>query len=331
MPKLKKKTILIFILIVIALYVIVEVIPPLTGALASTEVLEYGKLKVSSTEDCWIVRDETVYKADRTSGIKVFAGEGTLIKKGSTVMQYTSSKKESEDSNESGDEGSSAYKEFRDRLGDDMVAEKDGKSDRKGLFSFYIDGYESYLTPDRINKFKEDEMLNIGSVPEKVERSSAAKGDPIFKIADNSIWYLVCWIDEGEIARFEKDKQVKVKLEDSTIEAKVDRIKQAGDKWFLVLSTNRYYKDFLKLRRLEAEIISTDMKGLLISNDCLIMKGKKAGCYVKTPAGDYVFKEVQTLATDGDKTLVTETEFFDDKGKPVSTVKAYDEVKRDPN
>ena len=274
MPKLKKKTILIFILIVIALYVIVEVIPPLTGALASTEVLEYGKLKVSSTEDCWIVRDETVYKADRTSGIKVFAGEGTLIKKGSKVMQYTSSKEESEDSNESGDEG---------------------------------------------------------SVPEKVERSSAAKGDPIFKIADNSIWYLVCWIDEGEIARFEKDKQVKVKLEDSTIEAKVDRIKQAGDKWFLVLSTNRYYKDFLKLRRLEAEIISTDMKGLLISNDCLIMKGKKAGCYVKTPAGDYVFKEVQTLATDGDKTLVTETEFFDDKGKPVSTVKAYDEVKRDPN
>ena len=61
------------------------------------------------------------------------------------------------------------------------------------------------------------------------------------------------------------------------------------------------------------------------------MKGTKAGCYVKTPAGDYVFKEVQTLATDGDKTLVTETEFFDDKGKPVSTVKAYDEVKRDPN
>ena len=246
MPKLKKKTIIIFILIVIALYVIVEVIPPLTGALASTEVLEYGKLKVSSVEDCWIVRDETVYKADRTGGIKVFSGEGTLIKKGSKVMRYDSSA----DENKGDDEGSSSYKEFRDRLGDDMIAEKDGKSDRKGLFSFYIDGYESYLTPDKINKLKEDELLNIGSVPEKVERSSAAKGDPIFKIADNSVWYLVCWIDEGEIARFEKDKHVKVKLEDSTIEAKVDRIKQAGDKWFLVLSTNRYF-------RLVADKIST--------------------------------------------------------------------------
>jgi hypothetical protein len=36
------------------------------------------------------------------------------------------------------------------------------------------------------------------------------------------------------------------------------------------------------------------------------------------------------INTDGSKTLVSEVEFFDEKGKPVSTVKAYDEVKRDP-
>ena len=89
MPKLKKKTILIFILIVIALYVIVEVIPPLTGALASTEVLEYGKLKVSSTEDCWIVRDETVYKTPETGTMKIYAAESTLIKRGSRILDLT--------------------------------------------------------------------------------------------------------------------------------------------------------------------------------------------------------------------------------------------------
>ena len=32
--------------------------------------------------------------------------------------------------------------------------------------------------------------------------------------------------------------------------------------------------------------------------------------------------------TDGKMTLVTEKQFFDKKGKPVNTVKAYDEVKR---
>lgn len=326
MPKLKRKTIIIFILVVIALYVITEVIPPLTGALASTEVLEYGKLKVSSVEDCWIVRDETVYKADRTGDIKISAGEGTLIKKGARILEYKDQKEENAEKKK----GSSAYKDLIDRLGDAMVAEKDGKSDRKGLFTYYVDGYEGFLTPDKLKKLKENEMMSISGVPESLERTSADAGDPIYKIADNSLWYLVCWIDEGDIARFEKDKLVKVKMPEGTIEAKVYYLRQDGEKWLLILSTNRYYKDYLKVRKVESEIISTDMEGLLISNDCLIMKGKTVGCYVKTPAGDYVFKEVQTLATDGSKTLVSEVEFFDEKGKPVSTVKAYDEVKRDP-
>jgi putative membrane fusion protein len=212
-----------------------------------------------------------------------------------------------------------------------MVAEKDGKSDRKGLFSFYVDGYEAYMTPEKIDGLQESELDGITQRPESLERKETAKGDPIFKIADNSAWYLVCWIDEEKIARYEKDKQVKVKLPKGTIEANVYEVNEAGSKWQLVLKTNRYYKDFLKVRSLDAEIITTDMEGLLVSNDCLAMKGKKVGCYVKDRTGDYVFKEVQTLATDGEKTLVTETQFFDDKGTPVMTVKAYDEVKRDPD
>ena len=328
MPKLKKKTVIIFILAVILLYVIVEVIPPLTGALASTEVLEYGKLKVSDIEDCWIVRDETVYKAPETGTMKVYAGEGTLIKRGSRILDLTS---KNSDSKTIGSEGSSAYKGFRNRLGDAMVAEKDGKSDRKGLFSFYVDGYESYLTPGRIKKLTESEIKSVTKKPESLERTDATKGDPIFKIADNSAWYLVCWIDEEKIARFEKNKQVSVRLPGGTIEAKVDQVNEAGSKWQLVLKTNRYYKNFMKNRSFEAEIVTTDLEGLLISNDCLVMKDKKTGCYVKDRTGEYKFREVQTLATDGEKTMVTETQFFDEKGNPVMTVKAYDEVKKDPD
>ena len=327
MPKLKRKTIIIFILAVLGLYLIVEVIPPLTGALASTEILEYGRLKVSDKQECWILRDETVYKADKTGTIKVFAGEGTLLKKGTRIMDFSEKpvkkgKKE---------EGSSAYKEMVSRMGDAMVAEKDQKSDRKGLFSFYVDGYESFLSPKKMKELTESELKQIKEAPESLERTEVIKGDPIFKIADNSRWYIMCWIDEGKIGRYEKDKAVKVKLPGDTIDAKVYQVNEAGGKWQLILSTNRYYKDFLTKRSFDAEIITTDMEGLLISNDCLAMKDKKVGCYVRSTSGDYVFKEVQTQATDGEKTLVTETEFFDKKGRPVSTVKAYDEVKRDPD
>lgn len=326
MPKLKRKTIIIFILAVLGLYLIVEVIPPLTGALASTEILEYGRLKVSDKQKCWILRDETVYKAEKTGTMKVFTGEGTLVKKGSKIMDF----KEKPVKKGEKEKGDSAYKDLVSRMGKDMVFEKDQKSDRKGLFSFYVDGHEAFLSTKKMKELSESELKQINEEPASLERTDVIKGDPVFKIADNSRWYIVCWIDEGKIGRYEKDKSVKVKLPGGTIDARVYQVNEAGGKWQLILSTNRYYKDFLKKRSVDAEIITTDMEGLLISNDCLAMKNKKVGCYVRNTAGDFVFREVQTQATDGEKTLVTETEFFDDKGKPVNTVKAYDEVKRDP-
>lgn len=327
MAKPKKKTILLFIFLVVILYLIVEVIPPLTGALASTEVLEYGRLKVSDECECWIIRDETVYKAAQTGTVKIYTGEGTLVKKGVKLMDFTPSEGGGKKKKEEGD---SRFREMKDRLGDSMVTDNDQTSQRKGLFSMYMDGYESYLSPDNMNKLSESELKQVTKTPESLERTGVIKGDPVYKIADNSRWYLICWVEEGKIARYEKNKQVKIKLPKGTIEAKVYSTNKEGNKWQLILSTNRYYKDFLKERKLNAEIITTDMEGLLVTNDCLAMKDKKVGCYVRNTAGDYTFKEVQTLATDGEKTLVTETEFFDKKGNPVNTVKAYDEVKRDP-
>ena len=328
MPKLKKSTIIIFILAVIVMYVLVEVLPRVGGALASTEVIEYGKLRVSDEVTGYIVRSETVYSAAETGSVKVFTDEGTLVKKGSKLMDFKKAPEKADQVKEESDKGTSEYKDIIKRLGDALVPDKNQKSGRKGIFSLYIDGFEGAFTPKTINELDESDFSQADQPPESLKRENVTKGDPIYKIADNSKWYIVFWIDEEDISKYEKGKTVSVRPDDGKFDATVDNIKSDNGQWKVILRTNRYYKGFMKHRILETKIVTTDSEGLLVSNDCLTTKNKKVGCYVKNTAGDYVFKEVQTLGTDGKKTLVTEKEFFDKKGKAVKTVRAYDEVKR---
>ena len=329
MARLSKKTIVIFILLVVALYVVIEVVPSVTGALTGTETLEYGELKVSVPVNGWIVRDETVYNASKDGKMKGFADEGTLVKRGSKVVDFTVTD-DGEEIDTNGDEAGAKYKGIRERLGDDLIADKNQKAQRKGIFSCYIDGYENLLTPGNVKKLTTTDVNGIDDQPKDLKREKARAGEPIYKIADNSSWLMLFWIDDKDVGKFEKGNPVKIAFEDDVIEAKVNSVDQDAKRWRVSVSTSRYYKDLMKLRSAKVEIVTTDREGLLISNKCLTTKDGKVGCYVKTTTGEYIFREVQTLATDGAKTLVTETQFFDKDGQVVDTVKAYDEVLTNP-
>ena len=50
----------------------------------------------------------------------------------------------------------------------------------------------------------------------------------------------------------------------------------------------------------------------------------------KTKTGNFVFKPVYVEATDGKRSIVTGTYFYDDDGNTVNTVNIYDEVKKHP-
>ncbi len=55
MSKFRKKPILIFVIALIALYIIIYIIPKVTGALVSSYTVEYGELKVAdeTQKDIW--------------------------------------------------------------------------------------------------------------------------------------------------------------------------------------------------------------------------------------------------------------------------------------
>ena len=67
MGRLKKKVGLLFILAVAALYVVIYVVPQVSGFFKATYAAEYGELRTVDDTDMFFVRNETVY----TSGYRV--------------------------------------------------------------------------------------------------------------------------------------------------------------------------------------------------------------------------------------------------------------------
>ena len=109
-----------------------------------------------------------------------------------------------------------------------------------------------------------------------------------------------------------------------------EKISEEGEKWKLLLSSNRYYKYFAKFRDLDVKLITTDIDGIIIDNKYLTTKDGKTGVYVVQTTGDPKFVQIKALGTDGEKTVVSENTFYDEEGQMVETVKVYDEILKNP-
>jgi putative membrane fusion protein len=328
MPKPKKRTIYIFIIALVTLYIVIEIVPFLTGALTRTEILKYGELKVEQDVVCYLVRDETVYSAPESGDIKYKFEEGVLIKKGANVVTFTKDPSPAED--ETDLLKNSDFNDFIDKLGSHMVVDQTFTAAARGIFSTYVDGYEATFTPSTMENLKYQKVSGMSIKGMDVERNYALKGEPLYKISDNKEWYLVFWAQNSDVSKYQADTNVTVTLPDGDVRATVSKLVADGDRFLIILKTNRYYKNFASQRKVQATILMVDQRGLLVSNNALTTKNDVVGVYIKNTIGDYIFKPVRTIATDGKKTLVLEGVFYDENGQPVDTVNVYDEVLKKP-
>lgn len=325
MPKIKKKTVIIFILLLIILYVVIAVIPKLTGALTRTEVVEYGDIRIEDEATCYIVRDETVYTAGASGTPKYFIEESTQIKKGTLVLELAVSEQKEGETEEDG-----RYDEILKRLGSSVVVDDDHVSKRKGVLTYYVDGYEKYFSVANVGKLNFDKTSALEISPLNVKGDTVAKGSPVFKICDNSKWYIVFWAEQEDTAQYQVGKQVTVVLPKGEIPGTIVDITEDEKKWQVTVETNRYYEGFTTERIVEGAIRTVDSSGLIINNGCLTTKDDQVGAYVKKTTGDFVFVPVHVFLSDGEKSLIAENIYFDEEGAPVNTIRVYDEVLRNP-
>lgn len=328
MAKKNRRYVYIFILVLIALYVIIYVIPRVTGAFETTEILRSGSLQGTEDTVCYFVRDEQVYTAGAAGTLKYRIKEGTHIRRGTKVAALTQEKKNTSKTDKN--ENQSKYSEIINRLSDGVIRTTDCKSQSSGIVSYYVDGYENFFTPDRIENLKHEDVKDLKVEAEDTVRKSALEQEPIFKISDNDNWYLVCWVEVASVARYETGNSVTIQLAEGDIKATIQNIIEAGDEWKIIFRSNRYYEGFSKSRVEEARIVTEDYNGLIAENNSITTRDGQPGVMVRRTDGDYTFTRVQILARAGEYSVLKENSFTDEEGNTVNTVKVYDEILKKP-
>ena len=312
-----------FICSLIALYVTIYIVPGVTEALTKTEILEYGNLKVTDSVMCYIIRSEKVYTAARAGEINYYIGDSVHVKKGARILSI-------ERGMMSGEAGESEYAEIIERLGGGGVELADFVTEFNGLTSYYIDGYENYFTPEGMSGLRYDNVSELDTGTVNVVRTWTAAGEPLYKICDNKEWYMACWVDAGNVSKYVMDKSVTVELPSGQVSAVIMNIIEDGDRWLILLKTDKYYEDFTRVRSAPAVVVTSNYSGILVRNESMTVRGGEVGVLVKTKNGEYVFKPIKIITTDGEHSLVEVAYYTDDEDKRVSTVNIYDEILRNP-
>src|SRR5665648_1212753 len=215
MTNKKKLALILFILACILLYTIIYVIPGVTGALKKTEIVNCGGVTVIDDITCYVVRNEKVYLADTNGEINYYYEEGEHVRKGTKILDIQK-KNVGEPKNE--------YQEILGKLGSAIGKQENDVTSFNGIVSYYIDGYEDYFIFEKMKKLKYDEVSKLNIETINLTRKETFVKEPIYKICDNSSWYVIGWVEDGNVSKYVIGENVKIKLPKGEIAGVVEDI-----------------------------------------------------------------------------------------------------------
>ena len=290
--------------VLVILYVIIYVVPRVSGIFLETYTAEYGTLEVSQESSYMAVRDEKLYVSDNGGAVSRAAAQGRLMRKNSHIVDV------------------GGVKHY---------------SQQKGIVSYYYDGLEGVYTPENMQTITEadleltDEEKQTYAVRE-CSQDIVESGSPIFKIVDNKEWYLVCWLSAAEAEDIEAGRSITVEFDDGKqLKMKVMQVNPQGQNRQLILSCNRYYEKFDSIRSGTCRLIKSSKSGIIVDSDSIVEEDGQKGVYVMSKQLDEAsFVPVKVLLSHGDKTVVEKNYFINVEGQKVSTVENYDEKLKKP-
>ncbi|MGI6731397.1 MAG: HlyD family efflux transporter periplasmic adaptor subunit [Anaerovoracaceae bacterium] len=397
MRKIKRWISVIFIITVVVLFIIIDALPNLSGAMQKTHIIEYGGIQETDQVTAYIIRDESVYLANKTGILNYYAEEGEQVRKGVKILDIHAGDATSEggtyakimDRIQRFNGGESIFSDDIKRINahikaleqqrDDALSENEIAkveklekeinrltikkeyiqatdnetrnelirenaiiggygmkpeqyiSQRNGIVSYYVDGYESEFTPENMTLLTKEKLQNLSIETYNLARESTLANEPLFKLINHNEWYAVFWVAPENIIKYEKGKTAYLNLPLGQVEGNIYDIIDANGEWLVILKFNRYYEDFAKIRKVEAEVVTSDNKGLTIKNESITTVDGEPGVYVKGKSGEFVFTPVKIITSDGEWSLVEVSYFYKDNGETrVSTVNIYDEILKNP-
>lgn len=205
-------------------------------------------------------------------------------------------------------------------------------SQSNGVVSYYIDGFESEFTPENMTLLSREKVQGLNIGVHNLARETTLGNEPLYKLVDNKKWYAVFWVAPENIVKYEKGKKASINLPLGQVDGTIFDIIDDSGQWLVILEFNKYYEEFAQVRKVDAEVVTSDYSGLIIKNESITVQDGQPGVYVKDKSGQYVFKPVKIITSDGEWSLVEVSYFYTDDGATkVETVNIYDEILKEPN
>lgn len=200
-----------------------------------------------------------------------------------------------------------------------------------GLISYYIDGYETEFSPANMRLLSGEKVkkLDLSHSEQNVKRKYTRINEPLYKSVKNNNWYALFWVNQSDISKYRKNADITLRLPKGDVKGSVFDIVADGNEYMIILQFDRYYQDLCQLRKVHADVVSSDYRGLKVLNSSITTRDGQAGVFIKDISGDYVFKPVKIIASDGEYSLLESSTFQKDTSDgaiSVNTVEPYDEI-----
>lgn len=140
-------------------------------------------------------------------------------------------------------------------------------TDRSGIFSGLVDGYEDLLTPDLL------ETYTPSALDKLARQKPAGDESAIGKLITDSTWYFVCPLDEADAGRLYEGGSVTVRFSrdwSGELDMQVERIgTPENGRVAVVLSSNRSLSSTTLLRRQTVELVFSTTTGIRVPKAAL--------------------------------------------------------------
>ncbi len=178
-------------------------------------------------------------------------------------------------------------------------------ADRAGIFSSYIDGLESVLTPERIKEYNPDYIRSLTAQGISFTNGkNVVTGDPMCKVMNNHNWYVLGIVSEAEREKLDISKTPTIRftnLSGSSVEGELVYVSDpdANGDSLCMYRMQTYLESAFSYRNIDIQIIFNEYSGYKIPTDAIHTGDSINEYYVYARQGSESYRcEIEILHSD---------------------------------
>ena len=196
------------------------------------------------------------------------------------------------------------YDEENTRLASIQSWRTVSNADRDGVVSFYIDGYETDLTPDTLNALSIAQIRSV-LAGDRLENTRQTRNNGIYRIVNQNRWYVAVLYSGNTWTPMVGQDNYYLQMEgfdDLTYTASVYSVQKENDPTLAIFEVRDPIGPLIYRRTGKAQF-SITLTGLSVRVEALYNENGQMGVWVyDVPGGTFV--PVEVLSTDGDIAMI---------------------------